>query len=263
MLRVLFIGDIITPRAADFLTKSLWSIRRRLEVDFVTVNGENASFLGGISREAAEALLSGGADCITGGNHTLQTRSIYPMLEEGRGVLRPLNYPDEAPGCGFVILPIGSARLLVISALGTVYMEPGLADPLPFIERVLAREEGKYDLSLVDLHAEATGEKLTVAHALDGRVSAVIGTHTHVPTADEQILPGGTAYLSDVGMCGPSGGILGVAPRVMLERSRTHIRVPYAEAVGPIVANAAIIDLDETSGKAVAIRRISFSEDGI
>lgn len=261
MLRVLFIGDVIAPRAADFLSKSLWSVRRRLEVDFVIVNGENASFLGGISDEAAEALLSGGADCITGGNHTLQTRSIYRRLEEGGAVLRPLNYPDEAPGCGYSILPIGSARILVISALGTVYMEPGLADPLPLIERVLAREEGRYDLSLVDLHAEATGEKLTVAHALDGRISAVIGTHTHVQTADEQILPCGTAYLSDVGMCGPSGGILGVAPHVMIKRSRTHIRIPYAEAPGPIVANAATVDLDETSGKALAIRRISFSED--
>ncbi len=260
MQRLLFIGDVITPRAVAFLAKSLWTVRRREGIDFVAVNGENASFLGGISDEAAEALLSGGADCITGGNHTLQTRSIYRKLEEGQAVLRPLNYPDAAPGCGYGILNAGGARILVISALGTVYMEPGLADPLPLIERVLARESGRYDLSLVDLHAEATGEKLTVAHALDGRVSAVIGTHTHVPTADEQILPGGTAYLSDVGMCGPTGGILGVAPRVMIERSRTHLRIPYAEAGGAILANAVILDLDEASGRAVAIRRFCFGE---
>ena len=261
MLRLLFIGDVITPRAAAFLTKSLWSIRRRESIDFVAVNGENASFLGGISGEAAEALLSGGADCITGGNHTLQTRSAHRLLEEGRAMLRPLNYPDAAPGCGYTVLPIGGARILVISALGTVYMEPGLADPLPLIERVLAREKGNYELSLLDLHAEATGEKLTVAHALDGRISAVIGTHTHVPTADEQILPHGTAYLSDVGMCGPSGGILGVSSSVMIERSRTHLRVPYAEADGAIVANGAIVELCESSGRASSIRRISFRED--
>jgi metallophosphoesterase (TIGR00282 family) len=260
MLKLLFIGDVITPRAVSFLAKSLWSIRQREGVDFVAVNGENASFLGGISDEGAKALLSGGADCITGGNHTLQTRSIYRRLEEGKAVLRPLNYPDAAPGCGYTILPIGGARILVISALGTVYMEPGLADPLPLIERVLAREKGSYDLSFLDLHAEATGEKLTVARALDGRISAVIGTHTHVPTADEQILPRGTAYLSDVGMCGPSGGILGVAPEVMIERNRTHLRVPYAEASGPIVANAAVVELDESSGCAKAIRRLTFGE---
>lgn len=260
MQKLLFIGDVLTQRAVTFLSKNLWSIRRREGIDFVAVNGENASFLGGISDEGAEALLSGGADCITGGNHTLQTRSIFKRLEEGRNVLRPLNYPDAAPGCGYTVLPIGGARILVISALGTVYMEPGLADPLPLIERVLAREKGEYDLSLLDLHAEATGEKLTVARALDGRISAVIGTHTHVPTADEQILPNGTAYLSDVGMCGPSGGILGVAPEVMIERSRTHLRIPYAEASGRIVANAAVVELDEASGRALSIRRLSFGE---
>lgn len=260
MQRLLFIGDVITPRALSFLEKNLWTIRKKEGIDFVAVNGENASFLGGISGEAADALLSGGADCITGGNHTLQTKSIYRKLEESEAVLRPLNYPDAAPGCGYTILPCGSARILVISALGTVYMEPGLADPLPLIERVLAREEGRFDLSLIDLHAEATGEKLTVAYALDGRVSAVIGTHTHVPTADERILPKGTAYLSDVGMCGPSDGILGVSPTVMIERNRTHLRIPYAEASGPIVANAAIVEIDETTGRASKIRRITFEE---
>ena len=260
MLRLLFIGDVISPRAVDFLAKNLWTMRKKTAVDFVIVNGENASFLGGISEDAAEALLSGGADCITGGNHTLQTRSIYRTLEQGTNVLRPLNYPDAAPGCGYTILPIGSRRILVISALGTVYMEPGLADPLPLIERALSREEGNYDLSFLDLHAEATGEKLTIARALDGRLSAIIGTHTHVQTADEQILPKGSAYLSDVGMCGPSGGILGVRAEVMIERNRTHLRIPYAEAPGPIVANAAIVEIDEITRRASSIVRISFSE---
>ena len=260
MQRLLFIGDVISPRALHFLSGHLWTIRKREGVDFVAVNGENASFLGGISADAAEELLSGGADCITGGNHTLQTKSIHKRLEESGAILRPINYPDAAPGSGYAILPISGLRILVISALGTVYMEPGLADPLPLIERVLAREAGGFDLSLIDVHAEATGEKMTIAYALDGRISAVIGTHTHVPTADEQILPKGTAYISDVGMCGPSDGILGVSPSVMIERNRTHLRIPYAEAPGPIVANGVLIDLDETSGRAEKIRRISFCE---
>lgn len=255
MTRVLMIGDVLTPSAVDFLTRILWEYRRRNAIDFVIVNGENASFLGGISGEAAERLLAGGADCITGGNHTLQTRSAFRLLEDGRAMLRPLNYPDGAPGAGYTILPAGGARILVLSALGSVYMEPGIPDPLPMIERILVREAGNFDLSVLDLHAEATGEKLTVAHALDGRLSAVIGTHTHVPTADEQILPNGTGYLSDVGMCGPSGGILGVRSEVMIERSKTRLRIPYAPAEGRLFANAAVLELDEESGRCLSLTR--------
>ena len=255
MIRILAVGDVITPSAADFLCRSLWAYRRRHAIDLVIVNGENASFLGGISGEAAERLLSGGADCITGGNHTLQTRSAFRLLEEGRAVLRPLNYPDAAPGVGYTVLDARGVRVLVLSALGCVYMEPGIPSPLPLIERILAREAGRYELSVLDLHAEATGEKLTVAHALDGRISAVLGTHTHVPTADEQILARGTGYISDVGMCGPSGGILGVRSDVMIERSRTHLRVPYAPAEGEIYANAVLLELDEASGKCLSIER--------
>ncbi len=261
MTRVLMVGDVLTPAAADFLARVLWRYRRENAIDFVIVNGENASFLGGISGEAAERLLAGGADCITGGNHTLQTRSAFRLLEEGRAMLRPLNYPDGAPGTGYTILPAGSARILVLSALGCVYMEPGIPDPLPMIERILSREAGNFDLSILDLHAEATGEKLTAAHALDGRLSAVIGTHTHVPTADEQILPRGTGYLSDVGMCGPSGGILGVKSEVMIRRTRTHLRVPYAPAEGRIYANAVVLELDEESGKCRSITRTSLWEN--
>ena len=241
MIRVLMIGDVLTPTAADFLARILWRYRSENGVDFVIVNGENASFLGGISGEAAERLLAGGVDCITGGNHTLQTRSAFRLLDEGRSMLRPLNYPDGAPGAGYTILPAAGARILVLSALGCVYMEPGIPDPLPMIERILARESGGFDVSVLDLHAEATGEKLTTAYALDGRISAVIGTHTHVQTADEQILPRGTGYLSDVGMCGPSGGVLGVKSEVMIERTRTHLRTPYAPATGRIFANAALL----------------------
>ena len=260
MIRILASGDVITPRAADFLCRSLWDIRRREGIDLVIVNGENASFLGGISDEAAERLLAGGADCITGGNHTLQTRSILRRLEEGGDVLRPINYPDCTPGAGYTILPAAGARVLVLSALGTVYMEPGLPAPTPLIERALSREKGAYDIAILDLHAEATGEKLTVAHALDGRIGAVLGTHTHVQTADEQILPRGTAYISDIGMCGPSGGILGVKAEVMIERSRTHLRIPYAEASGPLFANGVILEMDEASGRALSIRRVTYHD---
>lgn len=260
MIRLLAIGDIVTPSGADYLSRTLWQYRREGGIDLVIVNGENASFLGGISADAAKELLAAGVDCITGGNHTLQTRSAFRLLDESRAILRPLNYPDSAPGSGYTVLDVRGVRVLVLSALGCVYMEAGIPDPLPMIERVLSREAGRFDLAVLDLHAEATGEKLTVAHALDGRVSAIFGTHTHVPTADEQILPRGTGYISDVGMCGPSGGILGVRSEVMIERSRTHIRVPYAPAEGKIFANAVIFDLDETSGSCLRVSRVTLSE---
>ena len=260
MIRLLAIGDVVTPSAADYLSRTLWQYRKREGIDFVIVNGENASFLGGISADAAKELLSGGADCITGGNHTLQTRSAFGLLDESDAVLRPINYPDTVPGSGYTILDARGVRILILSALGCVYMEPGIPDPLPIIERILAREAGRYDLAVLDLHAEATGEKLTVAHALDGRVSAIFGTHTHVPTADEQILPGGTGYITDVGMCGPSGGILGVRSEVMIERSRTHLRIPYAPAEGKIFANAVIFELDEASGKCLRVTHTALRE---
>ncbi len=260
MIRLLAIGDVVTPSAADYLSRTLWQYRKQENIDFVIVNGENASFLGGISGDAAEKLLAGGADCITGGNHTLQTRSAFRLLEESEALVRPLNYPDAAPGSGYTILDARGVRILVLSALGCVYMEAGIPDPLPMIERILDREVGRFDLAVLDLHAEATGEKLTVAHALDGRVSAIFGTHTHVPTADEQILPRGTGYISDVGMCGHSGGILGVRSEIMIERSRTHIRTPYAPAEGKIFANAVLFDLDEASGRCLRVTRTTLRE---
>lgn len=261
MIRVLAIGDVLTPESVAFLSRSLWRFRRENKVDFVIVNGENASFLSGISQDGANELLNGGADCITGGNHTLQTKSVWNMLENSPAILRPLNYPDGVPGAGYTILSASGYRILVLSALGTVFMESGLEPPLPRIERILTREAGNYDLSLLDIHAEATGEKLTLAYALDGRLSAVFGTHTHVQTADEQILPGGTGYLSDVGMCGPSGGVLGVHSAVMTERYRLHLRTPYAPATGKIKADGVFFDLDEATGKTLAVRRTVLCEE--
>jgi metallophosphoesterase (TIGR00282 family) len=261
LIRILSVGDIITPSGTAYLASSLWRIRREEQIDFVTVNTENASFLGGINPTDARTLLDGGADCLTGGNHTLQTKSTWRMLDESPSILRPINYPDDgAPGSGYTILPAGGCRVLVISALGTVYMDPGLESPLPKIERILAREAGRYDLAIVDFHAEASGEKLAVAYALDGRVAAFFGTHTHVQTADEQILPGGTGYLTDLGMCGPAGGVLGVSAEVMAKRIRTGLKIPYAPADGEIFANGAIFDLDERTGKCLSVRRVTYRD---
>ena len=233
MLRVLVLGDVLSPATVEFLCRRLWQFRRENKVDFTVVNGENAGFLSGIGSKDASLLLEGGADCITGGNHTMAAKSIYSTLESSDRVLRPINLADGVPGTGYTILPARDRRILVFSALGCLFMEAGTPDPVPYIERVLAREAGRYDLSVLDLHAEATGEKIAAM---------------------------GTGYVSDVGFCGRTGGVLGVKAEVMTARQKTRLRYSYSEAEGPFRAQGALFDLDEATGKTLAVRRVEFGE---
>ncbi|MFA5562038.1 MAG: TIGR00282 family metallophosphoesterase [Eubacteriales bacterium] len=259
-MRILAIGDMLCPEAVDFLERgTLWDFRRREKIDCVLANAENASFLGGIRAKEAERLLQAGVDVITGGNHTMQTKDIYPLLEEGRRITRPINYPDQVPGSGYVVVPVGGCRLLVLNALGVVGMTPHTDNPVPKIRRVLEREAGRYDLAVMDFHAEATGEKLTVAHIFDGQIAMVFGTHTHVPTADEQILPGGTGYISDIGMSGPTGGVLGVLPATMMQRYQSGLPVKYEKATGPITAQGIVFEIDESRRRTTAIDRVTLT----
>ena len=259
MLRYMAIGDVTSAKAAQALAKALWDIRKAHRIDFVAVNAENAGFIVGPSRETAEALLAGGADVLTGGNHTLQSASLFPMLENDARLLRPANYPDTAPGQGYTVLDAKGYRVLVVNFLGRVHMEPPLDSPFTAADRILAREEGKYDLAFFDLHAEATGEKTAFAAYLDGRVSAVYGTHTHVPTADTCILPKGTGYVTDLGMCGTNGGILGVSAETVLDRYISGLPTRFAPADGDYYADAVIFSVDEATGKALAVERVRLS----
>ena len=255
-MKILVIGDVTSPSGVEHLSKKLWKFREREGIDFCVVNGENAAFVTGISAELAEVLLRGGADCITGGNHTLRNHKAYTFLEENREILRPLNFGDGAPGRGYTVLDALGYRILVISAMGNVHIEPVLDSPFDHIEKVLRDMDGKYDFSILDIHAEATGEKLAIAHAFDGRINVIFGTHTHVQTADGQILPRGTGYITDVGMCGESGGILGMdAERVVL-RMRSHMPHPFKVATGPCVADGVIFDLNTSSGKVESVRPV-------
>lgn len=257
-MKILAIGDVTSPAGIEHLKNNLWKKRQELGVDFCVVNGENASFITGISAELAEVLLRAGADAITGGNHTLRNKAAYTYLDDTEAILRPINFGDGAPGHGYAILDACGYRMLVISAMGNVYIEPTLDSPFPYIERVLEREAGRYDFALLDVHAEATGEKYAIAHAFDGRISVIFGTHTHVQTADEQILPRGTGYITDLGMCGESGGILGLDTGATVERMRTHLPHPYRAASGAPVATGALFTLDTASGRVTKIERISF-----
>ena len=257
-MNVLVIGDVTSPGGIEHLKKNLWRVRREYGIDLCIVNGENAAFITGISPALAEVLISSGADVITGGNHTLRNRSAYTYLDDTKEILRPINFGDGAPGHGYTIVDAMGYRVLVINAMGTLNIDPSLDSPFRYIEKALASEAGKYDFAVLDIHAEATGEKLAIAHAFDGRIGIIFGTHTHVPTADEQILPRGTGYISDVGMCGESGGILGLDADTVIERMRSHLPHSFKIATGAPVANGAVFKIDPTSGRVSDVKRINF-----
>ena len=259
MFRFMAIGDVTSPAAARALAAALWRVRKEYALDFVTVNAENAGFIIGPTAEIATALLDGGADVLTGGNHILQNLSLQATLENDSRILRPANYPDAAPGFGYTVVPAKGLRILVGNLLGRVHIDPPLDSPFDAAERILAREEGKYDLSFFDFHAEATGEKTALAYFLDGRVTVLFGTHTHVPTADDGVLPKGTGYVSDLGMCGARDGILGMSGESVLTRYTTGIPVRFAPAQGELYADAVIFSIDERTKRTVKTERITLS----
>lgn len=239
-------------RATARLSECLWNLRSKLNIDTVIANGENASSGNGLSPKDAKTLLMGGVDVITSGNHIWKKSELRDMLDEEDALLRPANYPSANPGKGYTITDVAGYRLLTVSLLGTVYID-SLSCPFETLERILDRERGNYDIAIVDFHAEATSEKLALAYEFDGKVNAVVGTHTHVQTADERVLPGGTAFITDLGMCGPDGGILGVRKDEVIRMLRTKLPVRFAPAEGELILCGAIITLDGT--KTLSIER--------
>ena len=256
-MRILALGDVTDPRAVTYLSERLWAFRRQQRISFTVLNAENAGFIVGPAPEDATRLLDGGADVLTGGNHTLQKKSLHAMLDSDARLLRPANYPPEVPGVGYTILPANGYRMLVINAIGRVEMEP-IDCPFRAVDRILTREEGNYDFSILDFHAEATGEKVAMGRYLDGRVNIVFGTHTHVPTADEQILPRGTGYITDLGMCGIREGVLGISAETILQRFLTRLPERHQPADGEVLAEGAVFTLDEGSGRVTAVERVRF-----
>ena len=256
-MKILAVGDVVGNIGTEYLTEKLWSTRSALGADMCIVNGENASDIIGLSRTDAMRILEAGADVITLGNHAFGRRDLYPLLDDTEVIIRPANFPTGNPGIGSTTLQVGGCRVLCINLIGTVNM---MSESSPFYEadRILDREKGRYDVSIVDFHAEATSEKIAMGRYLDGRVSAVYGTHTHVATADEEILPGGTAYITDIGMTGPTNGVIGVDAAISLRKLTTHLPEKYKVAEGPVKAHGIVVDVDEMSGKARSIKRIQF-----
>ena len=251
-MRILAIGDIVGGVTVDYLTEKLWGIRRDEKIDFVIANGENAAEIRGLHPNDAKRLFSGGVDVLTLGNHAFGQSNLAPLLESDEGIIRPANFPASAPGCGYTIRNISGWRVLCMNLCGRVYMDT-YADPFDTTDKILAREAGNYDLSVLDFHAEATSEKWAFARAFDGKINVLFGTHTHVTTADEQILPHGTMWQTDLGMSGPTGGVIGTNTEAVLRKFRMLMPAKFEVAEGKIEVHATIFDTD-----APKVRRIVF-----
>ncbi|MGN1095726.1 MAG: TIGR00282 family metallophosphoesterase [Eubacteriales bacterium] len=257
-IRLLALGDAVRHASCEYLRKNLPRFKAEHRIDITVINGENCSENGAIDRESAEELLLCGADIITTGNHAFRAFDSKKLFEENRFVIRPANFPDVLPGNGYVLFPAAGLTFLIINVMGVVLMEP-LGDPFAAVEKILRENEGKYDISVLDIHAEATSEKKALAYYFDGRINAVFGTHTHVETADEQILPQGTAYITDLGMCGADISVLGIKPECIIEKLRMHTPVRFtAPENAKITAHGAIFTFSSETGKAISVERIKF-----
>ena len=225
-MRLLFVGDVVGGLGRRTLGALLPELRERYQLDFVVANGENAAGYAGVTPKVADQLFALGVDVITLGNHTYRHREVYPYLDEQPNILRPANFLASQPGHGACVVERGGLRLGVVNLSGNLFVKAGRA-AFPEVDAQLERLAGLTDHILVDMHAEATSEKVGMGWYLDGRVTAVVGTHTHVPTADARVLPGGTAYITDVGMTGPRGGVLGVDRDQAVEALTTQMPVRF------------------------------------
>lgn len=253
-MNILCVGDVVGSAGCKHLEKVLPAVKRAHNVDVCIVNGENSADGNGITRVSAERLFACGADAITTGNHVFRRPEAYDLLDEQIGVLRPANYPTTAPGSGVFIVDKGRYRVAVINLLGLVYMDP-LSCPFETLDALLADTELPV-CRIVDFHAEATAEKKALGFFADGHVTAVVGTHTHVQTADEQILEGGTAFVSDIGMTGPIHSVLGIRPELAVSKMRDKLPVRFAVADGDCMMNAVLLTVDPKTGKTTQITRL-------
>jgi metallophosphoesterase (TIGR00282 family) len=252
---ILFAGDLVGGLGRRTLLGLLPELRERYAPTFVVVNGENVAGGLGITPKLADDLFAGGVDAITLGNHTYRRAEIVPYLESGKPIVRPANYLSTQPGRGWTVVERDGVRLAVVNLSGNVHLRAGRVAFME-VDNVLRELEGKADHVLVDMHAELTSEKVAMGWHLDGRVTAVVGTHTHVPTADARVLPGGTAYITDVGMTGPRGGVLGVKKEQSIQSLRTHMNVRYETSEDDPWINAVVIRCSETPRRAEAIEQV-------
>ena len=255
-MRILFLGDIVGKPGRDAVVAHLPELRKTYDPELVIANGENAAAGLGITESLVRALLAAGVEVLTTGNHVWSKSDELGVLDTEPRLLRPANYPPGAPGRGYGIYRTKRGNLIgVANLLGRALMSP-VDDPFRAADLIIEQVHQHTPLLFIDFHAEATSEKVAFGWHCAGRVSAVVGTHTHVPTADEKILPGGTAYLTDAGMCGPDDSVIGMAVETALARFRTGLPHPYQVATGNASVHGVVVELDPTTGKALTIERL-------
>ena len=252
-LKVLAVGDVVGNPGMERIRRSLRQLKRKVNADFVVVNGENAAVVG-ITPNQAEDILDAGADVITLGNHSLAKREIVTYLDDCPQIIRPANYAPQTPGQGWKVFETKAGDVAVIDLIGRCGMDYGPDNPFLQVEKILKGITAK--IILVEIHAEATSEKLAMGYMLDGRVSAVWGTHTHVPTADAGVLPKGTGYVTDLGMTGPKHSVLGIKPELSIAKFRGDLPERYRWAEGPTKLEAVLFTIDGATGKCLKAERV-------
>lgn len=241
----------MSQQGCDYLRSKLPKLKKELGADIVIVNGENSAVGNGVLPQSAMHILDSGADAITLGNHSLKRKEIYSFLDADNPVIRPVNYHSSAPGRGYMIIDKGYCRMAIINLQGAVFMEP-VENPFSVIDRIIDEIKAQgIKIIFIDFHAETTSEKRAMGFYLDGRISALYGTHTHVQTSDNQILPNGTGYITDVGMTGPYYGVLGVKPECVIEKLKTGLPVRFITEDGPCVLEGCLFEIDNESGKTI------------
>lgn len=259
-MKLLFIGDVVGSPGRKVLKDYLPRLKRKYRPDVTIVNGENAASGKGITEKVYHEIREAGADVITLGNHAWDKKDIFDFIDKATDMIRPANFPEGTPGVGYIMKKVGNQKLAVINGQGRAFMNP-IDCPFRTIENIVEEVRQKTPFIFVDFHAEATSEKQAMGWYLDGRASAVVGTHTHVQTADERILPRGTAYITDVGMTGPYDGILGVEKEAVIHKFLTSLPVRFEVSSGREQINGVFITLNNKSGNAESIQRISINDD--
>lgn len=257
MLRLLFLGDIIGEPGRRAVIEMVPKLRQTWGIDFVVVNGENAAAGRGITGRITIELLRAGVAVITTGDHVWDQKEVNSFIETEPRLLRPINYPVGTPGKGSIVLETAKGKVGVINVQGRTFMQPSLENPFRSIEEEVRRMRAETHLIFVDVHAETTSEKIALGRFLDGKVSVVAGTHTHVQTADEQIFPGGTAFICDAGMCGPDESVLGREIHPIIYRFMTSMPASFPVAKGGVTLHGILVDIDTVTGKATSIRRVA------
>ncbi len=257
MIRILTLGDVVGESGTLFLREHLWQFREENKIDAVIVNGENSAEKGGIDKESASLLFAAGADIITTGNHIWKQKNFRSYLDDSVSVIRPANFPDMCEGRGHTITDVKGYKMLVMNLQGTVFME-SLDSPFLTAERILEREKGNFDFAVIDIHAEATSEKIAFGLHFDGKASIIFGTHTHIQTNDARIFKNGTGYVTDAGMTGVFNSVLGIDSELMIKKFITKIPQYHNTAKGEITMSGAIFELDTENFKCTNVELVNY-----